>query len=577
MGTIGFPKNKKNKFAQNTGNRTVQFLEFCVEHREIQKFLEDKAFCNSEEVIILTEGVILNKHILLSKYKCVDIHELCLKLYNIEGDTFFKLFKGSFSGIIHNKTDNSTILFTDQIGDRLLYYGEKNGGIIFGSELNSIADRLRQDKISYKFNRTAAYSLLTYAYLIDDLTIIEGIRKLKPGEMLIIKAGKMEIQQYHQFSMSSENSKIKLSDAIEGIDHYFRKAILLQINKNKEYNYENFASLSAGLDSRMTVWLATELSNQPLINFTYSETGFYDEIVPKKIADKLGNHYLFKALDNGLSLFLIDDCTKINDGIVTNYGPAQVLDILKFLNKEELGLIHTGMLGDKIIGSWSNSKSINRKYKIGEGAYSTRLLRKFVKLYGIEIFDSYENIEIGMLYTRGFSGANRGAPLVFQKYAESFSPFYDNDFIKFCYSLPIDMRYGHKLYYKWVTSKYPEAAKFHHNGSKILDHASLFSYKGVSYGTKDFARKVMNKSLRRLGLRNSEFNTRKGMNPLGYWYNTNIQLKKFMDDYFSQNINMIEDIELKEDCKVLYFEGSPVEQNMVLSLLSANKLFFNDN
>jgi len=65
------------------------------------------------------------------------------------------------------------------------------------------------------------------------------------------------------------------------------------------------------------------------------------------------------------------------------------------------------------------------------------------------------------------------------------------------------------------------------------------------------------------------------MNPLEYWYNTNIELRKFLDIYFYENIEKCRNHgKLKANCENLYRDGNAVEKNQVLTLLSALKNFF---
>ena len=66
------------------------------------------------------------------------------------------------------------------------------------------------------------------------------------------------------------------------------------------------------------------------------------------------------------------------------------------------------------------------------------------------------------------------------------------------------------------------------------------------------------------------------MNPLDYWYNTNADLKEFINNYYSSNIDRLNfDYDLKKDCMFLFSEGSNLEKNQVLTLLAVLKIYFN--
>jgi asparagine synthase (glutamine-hydrolysing) len=55
---------------------------------------------------------------------------------------------------------------------------------------------------------------------------------------------------------------------------------------------------------------------------------------------------------------------------------------------------------------------------------------------------------------------------------------------------------------------------------------------------------------------------------------TNLELKNFIASYFNENIERVEDMELKKDCQDLFNNGRTVEKIQVLTLLSALKLYF---
>jgi len=86
---------------------------------------------------------------------------------------------------------------------------------------------------------------------------------------------------------------------------------------------------------------------------------------------------------------------------------------------------------------------------------------------------------------------------------------------------------------------------------------------------------VMQYYLNKLGFKVFPINTKKHMNPLDYWYNTNKGLKVFMDSYYQQNIERLNEHEnLKKDCLDLYTSGSTSEKAQVLTLLAFLKIYF---
>jgi len=567
IGSLGkLSINKKSSNRDELVIDTIKYNQFNIERRTISKFLDDKLFIELDNVIILIEGVILNKAELFQKYSAKNILDLFNILFKKSPEKWMKFLKGSFSGLIFDKKTEYLTLFTDQIGDKQIYFYIHEKNIIFGTDFWELVDIIKLNNLPLSPDKQGEYSLLTYGFQLDNNTLIEEIKKVTAGTSIVCQKGNILKKQYHRFT-NAPNHTLTTVNIIEKIEVLFTKAVQRQLDKNEEYSYENFAPLSAGLDSRMISVFTNKLLNKPIYNITYSQNGFYDDTVPKKISEDFGNHFIYKSLDNGLSLFQFDEITNITGSAVLNYGPAQVWDFIKNINPSDIGLIHTGMLGDVVVGTFFLNKKWKETFELGDGAYSKTLLKGLKKWYRFDQEFKYENQEIFNFYNRGFNGANMGSPLVFQQITESYSPFYDLDFLEFCLTIPPELKWDNKLYYKWVNTKNKLALNYPHNGRKI-NTKLLIPYKDKNYTFQEFLKLGKQKIKRKLGLLKK---SPLSMNPLEYWYEKNSNLRTYMDSYFEENIKFIKNQELKLDCINLYKSGCGSEKDQVLSLLAFHK------
>src|SRR5690606_29863601 len=123
------------------------------------------------------------------------------------------------------------------------------------------------------------------------------IKRLMVGYYIKIKNNTLIHEKY--YTLRNEPIEISEKEAIDEIDKRFRDAVELAFEKDKEYGYKHIATLSGGLDSRMTVWVAHELGYSNQLNLTFSQSNYLDETIAKEIAIELKHEWLFKALDNG--------------------------------------------------------------------------------------------------------------------------------------------------------------------------------------------------------------------------------------------------------------------------------------
>jgi asparagine synthase (glutamine-hydrolysing) len=563
IGSVG----KMTKSGESRTNRDdfIEYKDIRLDNFSNTKFEDDNLFLETIDHIIVLKGVILNKKALLEL--SLSWAETVTALYLKEGVGFFKKFRGSFCGAFYDKKEDKWIVFTDHIGSKALYYYKKGEVCFISSKISEIYAFLKDNKLPYSLNIQSAYNLLSYGYMLGDETLCNDIHKILPGNYLCIQDGSVEMINYYKLPNSKFEGKVDEDQIIENLDIKFREAVRLQFEKDREYSYKHLVTLSGGLDSRMTSWVAHQMGYVDQINLTFSQSDYLDETIAKKIAADLRHEWIFKALDNGTFLKDIDEITAISGGSALYYGLAHSNSILKHLNCDRLGMFHSGQLGEVVIGSNITRLDRNDLKTLG-GKYSATLENKnSSRAY----FKSFEDLELAMLYQRGFNGANEGLKIG-QVYSETMSPYYNVDFWEYCRSIPLKNRMNHRIYLKWILSKYPEAANYKWEKINARPSAKRFTlnYKGREIPIK----KLPSTILQKLGLKVSPKLTKNHMNPLEYWYNTNNDLRKFQDTYFKENIDRIIDGSLKSDCQNLYNSGNGVEKNQVLTLLSAIRLNF---
>lgn len=537
------------------------FDDYVLYFNSKEKFSEDRVLFNKNGVIFFLNGVILNKSCFICENE--DFTQTCFRLYEKLGPEFIQNLNGSFNGFVYNSNDKSLHVFNDHIGSKPLYYHKELD--LISSKISLLYDLLYFLKLTPTLSIESAYCLLSYGFMLDTLTLSNEVSKLSPGSVL--NKGNKHCYTYFQLDNTPDESITK-NDAISIIDDSFSKAIRLQFDKDIEYGLAHLVGLSGGLDSRMTSMVAHELGYIGQTNFTFSQNFYLDETIAKNISKDLHHEWIFKSLDNGLFLRNLDEITEISGGSVLYYGLAHGESLYRLLNFSNVGLVHTGQLGDVVVGTFYNNDKFSDSYKAGDGALSTTLAEK-ISLSTLN--RDYQNQEIFNFYNRGFSGANSGLASI-QNYSETMSPFYQIDMLNNAIKIPAEIRFGHNLYKDWILTKHKSAAEYKWEKTGQSLKAKTFNINGKAFTSKQVlgiaARKILGVDFNDVGSKNH-------MNPFQFWYNTNKSLKLFIDNYYLANINFVEDFELKNDVEDLFNNGTVLNKLQVISLLSAIKRFFN--
>jgi asparagine synthase (glutamine-hydrolysing) len=530
----------------------IQFEQFTA-----KKFISEKLWINNDNFFIVTDGIITNIDILKNTYKTQNSESLIYLLSEKRTD-FFSEFTGNFVGIFWNKTNNSITAFNNQTGTKKLFYYKSDTYSIFSTDLYTLSHTLDQLNIKKTIDVEASYLLLTSGFMHEDYTLINEVKQITAGEYGYISNKKLDIYSYYNLRDIKTNTDSE-NLIIDKLDKLFKEALEIEFEFDRKYDLIPLTTLSGGLDSRMVALFAHNINykNQQLLNF--SEEGYADEVIAKQIAQSY-NMKLTQIPLSAKGLLAIDDVVKVNDGLTLYSGAGHAFEALRKLKFKQSGILHTGMIGDAVLGSFLSQNNHVRP-SVTNGLYSTRLLEKVKETLERSIL-KYENEVLYKFYNRAFLGANNGF-LYYDLTGESMSPFLYPAFLSYALSIPEKYCYKGHIYIKWIKSKHPEYSHFVWEaiGGKPTNNRLarlFFRYKRAV--------------LKRLPIHTMWKNN---MNPEQLWYDNDPQVKAYLDSYYKTHIHFFEfNRELMTDMITHYEKGRITEKTQVLTLLSAYKLLF---
>lgn len=539
---------------------------YIVKRNTLNKFMEDKLFSIDENNFYITEGVILNIKELCLKYNEDSLIHLIKKLHKIKGIDFVNELRGCFSGAIYNKDLDEWSIYTNHYGDKTIYYYFNEGKFVIGSQFNYVVDCLKSKEIALTLDEQAVYSILTYGFMEDNSTYVREIKRLEPGSIITIKNSEIKISNYYSLTKNKYNTeKLTDSEIIDILDKKFRNAIRLEYDKDDEYNLRSLTDLSGGLDSRMGVWISDLLGYKNVLNITFCQGNYLDELIAKEIADYLNHELIVKPMNDALFMKDIEIMTRMLCGSTLYSGTTGCKRLLDCLNMSQFGLLHTGMLGDVIIGSYLKRPSELQDKSIS-GLYSVKLAERLTR----KSSDDFSDKELYMLNVRGLYGMMT-SNLVRQNYTETISPFMDVDFVDFCLSIPIEKRINHYIYKKWIIEKYPDAAKF--KWEKIKDTITtpewkIFFKRLIKRGPFKVLRLLKIKVPEKMRV-DAQFT---GMNPYDYWFKNKSDIRDCFTSYYMGNkSNPIISTKLGQDLETLFNKGNTCEKTQVLTVIAEIK------
>lgn len=203
--------------------------------------------------------------------------EVLLKLYIEYGSDFLSDLNGIFAFAIWDSLEKSLFLARDALGVKPLYYLANNQCFIFASEIKVLM-ALGADFGSLDYETIERY--LSFLWCPGDGTPFQNIKKLLPGEAMVVRSGSIE-RRWLWYQLPAFRRKVKLSnklEAIEGTRKHLKDAVHRQLVADVSVG----AFLSGGLDSSAIVAFARE-KNPDIRCFTIDsiggqEDGFTDDL-----------------------------------------------------------------------------------------------------------------------------------------------------------------------------------------------------------------------------------------------------------------------------------------------------------
>jgi asparagine synthase (glutamine-hydrolysing) len=161
----------------------------------------------------------------------------------------FERLRGMFAFAIWTERERRLILVRDRLGIKPLYYYQSGEDLYFGSELKSL---FVHPEIDRRFDRTGFNYYLSLNYIPGPYTLVDGIRKLMPGEWLEWRNGAVRTERY--WTLQFDPQPCTLDKAKEELDGLLRSSVQEHLVSDVPLGVWS----SGGLDSSTIVHYAAE-------------------------------------------------------------------------------------------------------------------------------------------------------------------------------------------------------------------------------------------------------------------------------------------------------------------------------
>ncbi|MEM9820192.1 MAG: asparagine synthetase B family protein [Bacteroidota bacterium] len=522
------------------------------------RFAKDNAFVETDRYILGIDGVLLNLQDLKVKTGIHQLDRILIQLYQSYQEELPQYLRGEFVGFLFDKNNQRLFFYGNQTATRKAFYTQIENALCIAPKLGSLVALQQAIGKKNQLNHRAAYALLSYGATLDRQTLVDSVYRMRAGEWLQASNNQIQLNSYIDYN-NVVISKSRKSELIDQLDHWFTQAIYREYQKDVEYGYQHLATLSGGLDSRMNVMLAAKQGFHGT-HFCFSQSDYPDEHIARQISQHLKSNFHFIPLDEVPQVYDLTENVDLYDGTLFYLSSAHFNHALKQLDLDSFGLIHTGMIGDGILGGLLSSPQLNPP-NVRQKLLSHLLFPKIEKEV-TELAKSYSCEDSFHLYNRVFNLTNSSA-FVCEQHSYLVSPFMYPEFIQLCLSIPPQMKYREKIYLEWINKIHPDLNRF------VWEKTGFRPSHHWKTQLSRLTQKIRHLTFHRLGQEN-----RLSMTPYDYWYRNDERFQTFYQEQLKRQLPLLSDhLELQKDVQNLFDQGNAIEKSMALSLLIAVKKY----
>ena len=210
-------------------------------------------------------------------------------LYLEEGPDFLEHLRGVFALALWDARSQRLILARDRAGERHLYYHVAGQRVAFASELAAL---LASPLVPAQVDEAHLAQFLRSGYCPSPGSPLKSVRKLRPGEMVVMDASGVSSRQYWSFSWNKTATSPTPGD-FDGLlfDDLFKDAVFRQSDVDVDYG----VLLSGGLDSALITAVLRKVRPDkapPAYCVRFAEDSFDEGEQAQRVAHDLGCRFV---------------------------------------------------------------------------------------------------------------------------------------------------------------------------------------------------------------------------------------------------------------------------------------------
>lgn len=317
--------------------------------------------CNEDGTVwIVFNGEIYNyrelRTYLLSKghvLKTQTDTEVIVHLYEELGPDCLQKLRGMFAFAIWDENNRTLFVARDRVGIKPLYYYQSGDSLQFASEIKAL---LADPSVKRELAPEMIDRFLTFLYMPGEETLLKGVRKLSPGNYLMLRNGRVEIREYWDLQFSNPVKAPSLNEAEEQLLGLLAETV----GQHMIADVPVGVLLSGGVDSTAVLGFASEGATKGINTYTvgFADVGVADERPYARLAAQTfgARHHEMTISAANFADFMPRYVWHMEEPVCE--PPAVPLYYVSKLARERVKVLLSGEGGDEAFAGYQNYRNL---------------------------------------------------------------------------------------------------------------------------------------------------------------------------------------------------------------------------
>ena len=283
-----------------------------------------------------------------------------LHVYRRHGVAFADHLRGMYAIALHDPAENRLLLVRDPFGIKPLYYAETPAGFAFASEPQAL---IAAGLVEPRIDAGRRNELLQLQFSTEAPTIFSGIRRVLPGETIVVSGGR--VVERHRCAALPENQTEGVVDegaALATLDTALRDSVL--VHQRSDVPYGMF--LSGGVDSSALLTLMAEVNETPVRAFTAGFSGgvHNERDHARALCAEVGAEFVGVEVTEDDFWSLLPEIAAAMDDPAADYAIVPTYKLAREASRD-LKVILCGEGGDELFAGYGRHRGALRPWWLG--------------------------------------------------------------------------------------------------------------------------------------------------------------------------------------------------------------------